>query len=190
MNKVVDGVGLPNGGKYGLLLIMEEQQEKPEIIHDFDGTSNKASSDSSSIPKKKEAPMNINKPPIALFVILLVLGIGTGFLVAKLKGSSMVATIGSNGKIQTQAIQKGQTFGSKDEKTFKDSTEGILKEGGIEGEGAFHLERPGGVSQNVYLTSSAVDLSAFVGKKVKVWGETNAAQKAGWLMDVGRLQLL
>lgn len=164
-------------------------EEKPEIIHDFNGPSKKRGPDSSSIPNNEDKPMT-NKLPIALFVILLVLGIGTGFLIAKLKGSSTVATIGSNGKVQTQTIQKGQTFGSSDEKTFKDSAEGTLKEGGIEGEGAFHLERPGGVSQNVYLTSSLVDLSAFVGKKVKVWGETNAAQKAGWLMDVGRLQLL
>jgi hypothetical protein len=25
---------------------------------------------------------------------------------------------------------------------------------------------------------------------VKVWGETNKAQKAGWLMDVGRVQVV
>ncbi len=182
--------GVAKWGEIWFTYGMEEKQEKPEIIHDFDGSSKKKSQISGSIPNTINTAMSSSKPPIALFVILLVLGIGTGFLVAKLKGSSTVATIGSNGKIQTQAIQKGQIFGSKDEKTFKDNAEGTLKEGGIEGEGAFHLERPGGVSQNVYLTSSAIDLSAFVGKKVKVWGETNAAQKAGWLMDVGRLQLL
>ena len=74
-------------------------------------------------------------------------------------------------------------------KTFKDSIVGLLKEGGIEGEGNFHLERPGGVSQNVYLTSSTVDLSKYVGKKVKVWGQTFQGQKAGWLMDVGLVEI-
>ena len=51
-----------------------------------------------------------------------------------------------------------QSAGVVDKKTFKDSVEGILREGGIDGEGNFHLERPGGVSQNVYLTSTTVDL--------------------------------
>ena len=36
------------------------------------------------------------------------------------------------------------------------------------------------------LTSVNIDLD----KKVKVWGETNTAQEAGWLMDVGKLELL
>jgi len=160
------------------------------------GQSENAASSGSS---KRENPgvdineaikMNSSKPPIVLFVILLVLGVGTGFLTSKVIGSGTVATVGSDGKVQTQKIEKGEVFGSGDEEAFKDNAEGVLREGGIEGEGAYHLERPGGKSQNVYLTSSSVDLAAFIGKKVKVWGETNAAQSAGWLMDVGRLQLL
>lgn len=81
-----------------------------------------------------------------------------------------------------------QTAGVVDKKTFKDSVEGILREGGIDGEGNFHLERPGGVSQNVYLTSTTVDLSNYIGKKVKVWGQTFEGEKAGWLMDVGLVE--
>ena len=81
-------------------------------------------------------------------------------------------------------------MGIKDKKTFKDNAEGILRDGGIEGEGQFHLERPGGISQNVYLTSTTVDLSQLIGKKVRVWGETFSAQKAGWLMDVGLVEVL
>ncbi len=82
-----------------------------------------------------------------------------------------------------------QSAGIVDKKTFKDSVEGILREGGIEGEGNFHIERPGGESQNAYLTSSTVDLSGYVGKKVKVWGQTFSGQKAGWLMDVGLVEI-
>lgn len=82
-----------------------------------------------------------------------------------------------------------QSAGIVDKKTFKDSVEGILREGGIDGEGNFHIERPGGVSQNAYLTSSTVDLSNYIGKKVKVWGQTFSAQKAGWLMDVGLVEI-
>ena len=64
-----------------------------------------------------------------------------------------------------------------------------MREGGIEGEGNFHIERPGGKSQNAYLTSSTVDLSVYVGKKVKVWGQTFSGQTAGWLMDVGLVEI-
>ena len=77
-----------------------------------------------------------------------------------------------------------------DEKSFTDSAEGSLTAGGIDGEGSHHLVRPGGDSQNVYLTSSIIDLDQFVGHSVKIWGETFQAQQAGWLMDVGRLQVL
>lgn len=83
-----------------------------------------------------------------------------------------------------------QSAGIVDKKTFKDSVEGTLREGGIEGEGNFHLERPGGDSQNAYLTSSTVDLSGYIGKKVKVWGQTFSGQKAGWLMDVGSVEII
>jgi hypothetical protein len=82
-----------------------------------------------------------------------------------------------------------QSAGIVDKKTFKDNVEGILREGGIDGEGNFHIERPGGESQNAYLTSSTVDLSGYVGKKVKVWGQTFSGQKAGWLMDVGLVEI-
>ena len=82
-----------------------------------------------------------------------------------------------------------QSAGIVDKKTFKDSVEGTLREGGIDGEGNFHLERPGGISQNVYLTSTTVDLSGYIGKKVKVWGQTFSGQKAGWLMDVGLVEI-
>jgi hypothetical protein len=168
-------------------------EDQDKIIHDFDESSKNKSirslkkSDDSHVKK----PMNAkNKIPIVLFVILAVLGVATGYIFSQVSGPSKVKVAGPGGKITTANVEKGQVFGSEDEKTFKDSAEGTLREGGIDGEGAFHLERPGGESQNVYLTSSVIDLSSFLGRKVKVWGETNAAQKAGWLMDVGRLQVL
>ena len=84
-----------------------------------------------------------------------------------------------------------ETAGIKDKKTFKDSAEGVLRAGGHEsGEGSFHLERPGGEDQTAYLTSSTVDLSEYIGKNVRVHGETFQAQQAGWLMDVGFVEVL
>ncbi|KKU09275.1 MAG: hypothetical protein UX13_C0045G0004 [Candidatus Woesebacteria bacterium GW2011_GWB1_45_5] len=71
-----------------------------------------------------------------------------------------------------------------------DEAEGILKDGGINGEGTHHLERDGGPSKYVYLASSVIDLQSFVDKKVQVWGETQAAKKAGWFMDVAKIKLV
>ncbi len=129
---------------------------------------------------------SILNPKFFLFLGLAVfLGIGSGYVLANKKSSSSVVTLKEGEK-----VSKGTIVGSQDTKTFKDSAEGVLEEGGIEGEGQYHLVRPGGEDQYVYLTSSTVDLSQFEKKKIKVWGETQKAQKAGWLMDVGRVEVL
>lgn len=142
---------------------------EPSIVHSFkDG--------------KSASPMKI----LLIFIIIAALGVGTGFALAKYTSSG-----GKNVPIDSKDGKgSGKIYGSNDTETFKDVAEGKLEEGGIDGEGQFHLVRPGGDSQNVYMTSSTVDLSQFVGKKIKVWGETQAAQKAGWLMDVGRVEVL
>lgn len=132
---------------------------------------------------KSSSPATI----IIILVVVALLGVGTGFGLSKYS-----AKTGKDIPLIPKGSSplKGKTFGSSNTKVFKDTTEGVLKEGGIEGEGQFHLERPGGDSQNVYMTSSSVDLSQFIGRKIKVWGETQKAQKAGWLMDVGRVEVL
>lgn len=122
---------------------------------------------------------------IGIFLLLAILGGVTGFILSYLSNSTALGK-----KISGSSAGKvARIAGIKDKKTFKDSATGILQEGGVDGEGSYHLERPGGESQNVYLTSSAVDLSGYVGKKVTVSGETFAAEKAGWLMDVGLVEV-
>jgi len=126
-----------------------------------------------------------------LFIVLIisvVLGGMSGYILSNKKGTTGGNTL-TSGSINSSSISKGTVVGSNDTKTFKDTATGTLKGGGIKGEGQFHLVRSGGDSQNVYLTSSSVDLSAFVNKKIKVWGETQKAQYAGWLMDVGRVEV-
>lgn len=120
-------------------------------------------------------------------VVALIAGTVTGYaLGARKTGSGNTLT---SGEVDSAKITKGTIVGSNDTKTFKDTAIGVLKNGGINGEGQFHLTRTGGDSQNVYLTSSGVDLSKFVDKKIKVWGQTQTAQYAGWLMDVGRVEV-
>lgn len=121
---------------------------------------------------------------IVISVVMLLLGVLVGFGASKFKKTAGTTPSSSI------MINTDKSSGISDKKTFKDQAEGIMKEGGIDGEGNFHLERPGGISQNVYLTSSAVDLAKYIGKKVRVHGETFNGQKTGWLMDVGLVEVL
>lgn len=122
--------------------------------------------------------------PLLGVVLIILAGIGTGFFLSqKQEGIPMM---GGKPKI----IKTEKMVGSTDVKTFRDQAEGVLEKGGINGEGTHKLIRPGGESQTAYLTSSVINLDEYLGKKVRVWGETFAAQKAGWLMDVGRVEVL
>lgn len=150
----------------------KKDTEKKPIMNSFD--------------EKKKAFFS----PIFLvaLIIVIIVGVGTGQLLARRAG--IISTPSSLTSGNSSDVPKGTIVGSSDTSTFKDNAEGVLEEGGIDGEGEFHLVRPGGESQNVYLTSTIVDLSKFIKRKIKVWGETHKAQKAGWLMDVGRVQVL
>lgn len=142
-------------------------------------------------PKISQNPENMSaiftKNLFIFLVVVVVMGAMTGYILSNTKGSGGNAL--TSGTIDVSKVSRGTVVGSNDTKTFKDTTTGILKSGGINGEGQFHLVRPGGDSQNVYLVSSSVDLSKFIGKKIKVWGQTQTAQYAGWLMDVGRVEV-
>lgn len=131
---------------------------------------------------KSSAPLIV----ASIFVVLA--GVGTGWLLSgKVSGGSL---FGGGEKVAPGAKMEASEAGLADEATFRDSAEGVLKEGGVDGEGTHHLEREGGPSQNVYLTSTVIDLASFVGKKVMVWGETISAKEAGWLMDVGKVKVV
>lgn len=126
---------------------------------------------------------------LVFLLVFAILGLGTGYFVSGLtSGSSNVSKTADS--LTGGSVKKGEKYGEGDPEVFTDTAEGVVREGGIDGEGQYHLERPGGESQNVYMTSSVVDLSEFEGKKVKVWGKTFDAQKAGWLMDVGIVEVL
>jgi hypothetical protein len=138
----------------------------------------------------KKFPKNISKKTLSYVLVsflVVLLGAGTGWL---LSGAAK-----SGSKSPTSAGAPGAETGAKeagiaDESTFRDTAEGVLEDGGVDGEGTHHLVREGGPSKYVYLTSTVIDLEAFVGKTVQVWGETISAQTAGWLMDVGKIKVL
>ncbi len=127
-------------------------------------------------------------PLIPLIVVIIILfGLGVGWLVSSKKNASTQKAV----KSATVTVSNTEA-GVSDPNTIKDVTTatGVLQTGGIDGEGTFHLDRPGGISQTVYLTSTIVDMSAYVGKKVQIWGQTQASQHAGWFMDVGKIKVV
>lgn len=138
---------------------------------------------------QSQAPARISRrmplPLIIGAVLVIVAGIGLGYLFSQ---QGKVGGLTNKIEVAPGAIVKDKEAGLED---FKgDEATGVLKAGGIEGEGSHHLERDGGPSQNVYLTSSVINLDDFVGEKVTVLGETNKGQKAGWLMDVGKIRII
>ena len=100
---------------------------------------------------------------------IIIAGIISGYALSSLQGDG-VRSLKSTESIEEEGLQVGDIFGLEDEKTFRDQAQGIVVKGGIDGEGSHHLMRPGGESQNVYMTSSTVDLDLFNDHKVKVWG--------------------
>jgi len=135
------------------------------------------------IQEEGEMQMKIKSKRIVIgvYVLLVLLGIGTGYLLSH----STITGVG----VKQGIVNTGKVSGSTDTTTFKDSAVGVLQKDGTDGEGTHQLIRDGGPSQTVTLMSSVVDLDQYVGKKVKVYGQTLAAQKAAWLMDVGRVEL-
>lgn len=144
-----------------------------------------------NMPDKKDTSSVFSfQKSFGILIAVVILGSLVGFGASFLTKGSSTTTEQTNETEKEDSGDVAQKAGINDKKKFKDNATGILKEGGIEGEGDFHLERPGGAAQNVYLTSTTVDLSEYVGKKITVWGETYSAEKAGWLMDAGYIEVV
>ena len=131
---------------------------------------------------KEKAPKNL----VIIAVLIVIAGIISGYGLTYISRKTSFSISSSESKTEGKKI----VMGSADTKTFRDQAEGRLEAGGLNGEGTHKLIRSGGESQTVYLISSVLNMDDFVGKKVRVWGETHAGQKAGWLMDVGRVETI
>jgi hypothetical protein len=142
-------------------------------------------------PTRKSSLKEILLPAGIILAIIFAGGV-TGWFLASRGGLPVGPTQIKKLTGGAELVQGPKEVGIKDIKTFRDTAEGKIEinENSDIPEGSHKLIRPGGPSQTAYLTSSVVDLNQFLGKCVQVWGETFAAQKAGWLMDVGRVKIL
>lgn len=148
-------------------------QENQSVLRSFSGPKN-----------KKNKMKKLITPTLALLIIIA--GIGSGWGLSRISANAN----SSNPNQTDESTKESKTeAGMENSGQFSDEAEGVLMEGGYEGEGTHYLDRGLGPEKNVYLTSTVINLQNFVGKKVKVWGNTLSAQKVGWLMDVGRIKV-
>ncbi len=137
-----------------------------------------------AIPKRGNLSRII---PIVLVLVIIALGVFSGLVWA-----SRAKNAAEKAK---PAIEEEQLSGQQKEsfnQTFRDEAEGTVEKNDKldkYAQGTHRLVRPGGESQTAYLTSSVLDLDQYVGKKVKVFGETFGSSQVGWLMDVGKVEV-
>jgi hypothetical protein len=131
---------------------------------------------------------NVNKIFVGVLIAAVVLGGLAGYLLSASNKRVALTPTGNNGNSGKPATSAGA-----DNQTFRDFADGTIqkrpapKNSDEYVEGTHLLVRVNAVP--VALTSSVVDLSAYEGKKVKVFGETQKAIKEGWLMDVGKVEV-
>ena len=146
-------------------------------------------------PPLQETPKNFLSWP--LIIIIFAVALASGFFLSRLVKVNSTTVVSQDNPIKNSTdtisdatqLEIGKVYGNT-AKTFKDTATGVVEKGNINGEGTHILVREGGASQRASLTSSAVDLDLFVGKKVEIKGETNASTKTSWLLDVGSIKIL
>ena len=146
-------------------------------------------------PSEVVVTQNNTKNSKIIFAIIIVFGITAGFWISRFQPTKTAVSLSDldtnnpTAITDTTSLKVGTLYGDTDQ-SFKDSATGTIAEGNVKGEGTHILKREGGDSQTVALTSSTVDLSLFVGKKVEVTGQTNKSNKAAWLLDVGNIKII
>ena len=127
--------------------------------------------------------------PYLIVVLLVGLGIFTGLVVSSVQKTKAQDKQAKSIEEEELSPQQQESFAQ----TFRDEAEGTVEKNedlDKYAQGTHKLLRPGGESQTAYLTSSVLDLNEYVGKKVKVFGETFGSSQVGWLMDVGKVEVV
>ena len=125
------------------------------------------------------------------FIVLVIVGLGifTGLVLTSVQKAKAQNHQAVSIEEEELSPEQQQSFAQ----TFRDEAEGTIEKNedlDKYAQGTHKLLRPGGESQTAYLTSSVLDLDEYVGKKVKVFGETFGSSQVGWLMDVGKVEVV
>jgi len=126
--------------------------------------------------------------PYFIVVVIVALGIGTGLVASSVQKAKAQNHQAKSIEEEELSPEQQQSFSQ----TFRDEAEGIIEKNDdfdTYAQGPWKLIRTGGESQTAYLTSSVMDLDEYIGKKVKVYGETFGSGQVSWLMDVGKVEV-
>ena len=119
-------------------------------------------------------------------VAIIFMGSLTGFVLSR--GKTAKAT--KEGSISPDLIKASNEAGYKDTKLFESIVTGIVKKGGLFGDGTHSLIKDSNPKNPAALLSSVVDLDEYVDRHVQVWGRSQKGLKAAWLLEVGRIKIL
>ena len=125
--------------------------------------------------------------PIIIIIIVVSGGIFTGLVLSSRTKSAQISKSALSEENLTGEQKQSFT------QTFRDQAEGLIEKNDKldkYAQGTHKLIRPGGEDQTAFLTSTVLDLDEYVGKNVKVYGETFGSSQVGWLMDVGKVEVL
>lgn len=139
------------------------------------------------VPSRKLAKIKKFLPVVVIIIIVLA-GVLTGIVISSRNKNALIAQKAAVSEENLSPDQK-KSFNQ----TFRDSAEGIIQKNDKldkYAQGSHLLIRPGGDDQTAFLTSTVLDLDQYVGKKVKVYGETFGSSQVGWLMDVGKVEVV
>ncbi len=137
-------------------------------------------------PIEKTSKLNIqNVIPVLIIIVVVGLGIVTGLVASSRNKSAAQSALSQDQNLPNEVKESFN-------QTFKDEAEGTIEKNDQldkYAQGTHKLVRPGGEDQTAFLTSSVLDLDQYLGKKVKVFGETFGSSQVGWLMDVGKVEV-
>ncbi len=136
---------------------------------------------------KKSLPVKI--VPLVIVLVVIAAGIFSGLILSSRNKSAQISTAKTSINEESLSPEQKKSFSQ----TFKDEAEGTIEKNSDlakYAQGTHKLIRPGGDSQTAYLTSSVLDLDEYNGKKVKIFGETFGSSQVGWLMDVGKVEVI
>ena len=126
--------------------------------------------------------------PVVIIILIITIGVISGLVMSSVNKAK---------NLQSSGVQDPENLSPEVKEsfaqTFRDESEGIIEKNDQldkYAQGTHKLIRPGGESQTAYLTSSVLDLDTYLGKKVKIFGETFGSSQVGWLMDVGKVEIL
>ena len=145
---------------------LDAKKNEPKEVHKIDADNKPIETpeeNNTKIPEDKNKKgivkeMSIKKTPstkniainISVSLLVVIVGIFSGWGLSQVVSKQSSQTPEEQAMVNEEEIKPGDIYG-QETNGFRDSAEGVLLKGGIEGEGSHRILRPGGETQTVYI---------------------------------------